>query len=76
MTQRRSGANADSACWRQRGSCPGAGTIPGAGNACGAAGGGVRTMRTPSSPGNKAFTNPGVRSGRRPVMRGYTSSRK
>ena len=39
-------------------------------------GGNAATGRISSSPGNSRRSSPGVRSGRRPVMRGYTSSRK
>lgn len=57
-------------CW-----APGGGTTPGAGNAGCAAGGCVRMKPMPAS-GNSALITPGVFRGLRPVMRGYTSSRK
>lgn len=62
--------------WQLSDRCKPAGTPAGGpGRGAGAAGA-VGTEMTSASPGNIARTNPGVFSGRRPVMRGYTSSRK
>ena len=49
--------------------------MPGAGNAGCAAAGRVRMNPMPAS-GNSALMTPGVFNGRRPVIRGYTSSKK
>ena len=58
--------------WREG---PAWGATGAAGRGAGTAGA-VGTEITSASPGNMARTKPGVFNGRRPVMRGYTSSKK